>query len=337
MMPGRHKNHPNGIITIILISPLIFLLSLTVGSEENEGTTDLHLFPGDVGLLKKGNLLNSQMPELEPIAKYGSFLGLKVTLKLEGGWNASSGGDITRGIKGMYDNAAASVFASGLPILEDVKGSYSGGIEAGGDLIYCLTPLFGIGIGAARVSTGKESHILFRQEDLQYYSLRIWPRTRLSALRASLFYSLPFASRLAISFRGGPALYSAHYNYSMGGNSSFLRNGLVHKSYSQEVKAKQIGFEGGLGFEFNPNPFVAIFVELQGRYAKIGGLEGKEEAVIYQGGQLQKSVGSGAVYLVETAADPELDLLLSEEAVSARHATLDFSGVSVLAGLKFRL
>ena len=336
-MPSRHKNHTNELITSILISFLVFLLSPPAGGEENAGAAELRLFPRDVSLLKTGSLRNSQMPELEPISKYGSFLGLKITLKLEGGWNTSSGGDVKRGIKGMYDNAADAVFASGLPVTDDVRGSYNGGIEAGGDLIYCITPLFGIGVGAAWLGTGKESHLIFRQGDFQYSSLQMRPRTRFSVLRASMFYSFPFAGRLAVSVRGGPALYSAHYNYSMGGSATFIRNGLVHRSYSQDVKAKQMGFEGGLGFEFNPNPFVAIFVELQGRYAKIGGLEGTEEAAFYQGGQLQRSVNSGSVYLVETAANPELDILLSEEAGSARKATLDFSGLSILAGLKFRL
>jgi hypothetical protein len=255
MMPSRHKNHTNEIITSILISFLVFLLPPPAGSEENEGAADLRLFPRDVSLLKTGSLRNSQMPELEPISTYGSFLGLKITLKFEGGWNASSGGDIKRGIKGMYDNAADAVFASGLAVLDDVRGSYNGGLEVGGDLVYCITPLLGIGIGAARVSSGKESHLIFRAEDLQYSSLQMRPRTRISVLRAGLFYSFPFAGHWAVSVRGGPALYSAHYNYSMGGSASFVRNGLVHMSYSQDAKAKQMGFEGGLGLEFNPQPF----------------------------------------------------------------------------------
>jgi hypothetical protein len=35
------------------------------------------------------------------------------------------------------------------------------------------------------------------------------------------------------------------------------------------------------GWNSTPNPFVAIIVELQGRYAKIGGFKGKEEAAFY--------------------------------------------------------
>jgi hypothetical protein len=153
-----------------------------------------------------------------------------------------------------------------------------------------------------------------------------------------MFYSFPFAGLLAISVRGGPALYSAEYSCSLGCSYGFILDGLIHTSYSQEASAKRLGFEGGLGIEFTPNPFVAIFVEVQGRYAKIRDLEGEEAATFYQNGYRQ-SADSGPVYLVDTDAYPELDIIPSDEAVpgTARKATLDFSGVSFLAGLKFRL
>jgi hypothetical protein len=98
-----------------------------------------------------------------------------------------------------------------------------------------------------------------------------------------------------------------------------------------------VGFEGGLGLEFTPNPYVAIFMEVQGRYAKIRNLEGNEAATFYLNGYRQ-SADSGPVYTIDTVPNPELDIIPSDEAVpgNAGKATLDFSGVSILAGLKFR-
>jgi hypothetical protein len=222
---------------------------------------------------------------VEPVTEYGSFFGLKITLRLQGGWNAFSGGDIKKGIDGMYDNGVAYLLDTGYPTIENARDSGRGGIEAGGDLIYAITPRFGIGIGMARTSAWKESHFL-----LDSGSFRSWPRVKVSALRAGLFYSLPFAGSLAISIRGGPAYYSAEYSCVLGFSGGFLRDGLIYTSYSQDASAKRLGFEGGLGFEFNP-------------------------------------------------LNPQLDIVTSGGAVpaGARSASLNFSGVSLLAGLKFRL
>jgi hypothetical protein len=368
-MSSHHQTPKNGFIFGIIFGALVFLLPPPAVSEENAdpilrfpadrafvflwpdsaspflstGPTGLHFSPYDVSLLKKGNFWNSQIPELEPVDTYGAFFGLKITLKLEGGWNIFSGGDIEKGIGGLYDNAVAAISASGTPIMQNVRESSHAGLEAGGDLIYCITPRFGIGIGAAKVKAGKESYLVFQQAKLYVDDLRIRPEIRISALRAGLFYSFPFAGRLAISVHGGPALYSAEYRCSMGvsGGSyipEIIRHGLINTGYFQKARAKQMGFEGGIGFEFNPNPFAAFFVEAQGRYAKIGGFEGEEEATFYQDNQYRTSVKTGPLYLVDTATYPQLGVVPPEGAVagSARKATLDFSGVSFIAGLKLR-
>ena len=346
-MSCRHQNPKNGIIFAVLFGVLVFLLPPTAESEESPflstGSTTFHFFPRTFSLLKKGNFWNSQVPEMEPIETYGAFFGLKITIRLEGGWNTFAGGDIEKGIGGMYDHAVAVISASDLPIVQNRRESNHAGLEAGGDIIYCLTPRLGIGIGGAKVKAGKDSHLAFQQANLYADDLRLWPEIEVYSLRTGLFYSFPFAGRLAISVRGGPALYSAKYSCSIGLSAgSYIPEldelGINNVGYYQKGRAKQMGFEGGLGFEFNPNPFVAFFVEAQGRYAKIGGFKGEEETGFYQNVSYQRSVKKGSVYIGREATYPHLDIIPSESTVpgNAREATLDFSGVSFLAGLKLR-
>ena len=338
-MSDRHQNVAIGFMLSVLFSAFVFLLPTPAVSEENAVRKDLYISSPDVRLLQKGGFGQSRVPGLEPIEKYGSFFGLKITLKPQGGWNTFSGGDIEKGIGALFDYAAADISASGTTIVESIKESTHAGLEAGGDLIYAITPLFGIGIGAANIRTRKDNRLVFLDEESWPQILQIEPEIKVSAFRAGLFYSFPFAGRLAISVHGGPALYSAEYSFSMGGSASFLRDGLIHTGYFQKAKSKQMGFEGGLGFEFNANPFVAIFVEAQGRYAKIGGFEGEEKATFYQNNQFQTAVRNGPAYFVDTVPYPQLDIVPAGGAVpgSARRATLNFSGVSILAGLKLRL
>ncbi len=338
-MSSSHQTGKTGSILGVIFAAFVFLLPTPAGSKDTDDPTALRLSPRDISRLKKESFWNFQAPGLEPIAEYGSFFGLKITLKLQGGWNTFPGGEVENGILGLYDNAAAAISSSGTSIVENVRESSHSGIEASGDLIYSLTPRFGIGIGAARINAGKRSQLVFLDAESWPQVLRIDPEIKVSAFRAGLFYSLPFAGLLAISVHGGPALYSAEHSFSLGGSASFLRQGLVHTGYFQKATAKQIGFEGALGFEFNANRFVCIFVEVQGRYAKIDDLEGDERADFIQDNRLQSSAEAGPVYFLDTGAYPELDIIPSGGAVpgSAHQAMLDFSGVSILAGLKLRL
>jgi hypothetical protein len=356
-MFSRHQIPKKGLIFAVLLGALVFFLPPMAGSEDralaslwpysaspylSTSKTGLHFSSRDVSLLKKGNFWNSQIPEMEPVDTYGAFFGLKITIKLEGGWNTFAGGDVEKGIGGLYDNTVAAISASDVPIMQNRRESSHAGLEAAGDLIYCVTPRLGIGIGVAKVNAGKDSHLVFQQASWGTDNLRMWPEIRVTSLRAGLFYSFPFAGWLAISVHGGPALYSAKYSCSMGVDGGYsaelVQHGLINTGYYQKARAKQMGFEGGVGFEFNPNPYAAFFVEAQGRYAKIGGFEGEEETGFYQGVQYQKSIKTGSVYLGDTATYPHLDIVPhgSTVAASARKATLDFSGVSFFAGLKLR-
>jgi hypothetical protein len=333
-----HQTRRNSFILGAVFLAFIFLTPMPAGSEEKPDRPALRLTSPKIALLKKASCWNFQLPELEPVTEFGSFFGLKITLKLEGGWNIFDGGNIKTGTEGMYDNGVAYISTLDLSNLRNMKESNRGGLEVGGDLIYAINPRFGIGIGMARTSAWKESHFLYDYSPFPG-SFQARPRVNVTALRAGLFYSWPFAEILALSVRGGPALYSAKYTYSLGCSCGFLRNDLVHRSYSQEASAKQVGFEGGLGLELTPNPYVAIFVEVQGRYAKIRDFEGDEAATFYQDGQYRESASSGPVYFIDSAPYPALDIIPAGENVpgSASKATLDFSGVTFLAGLKFRL
>jgi len=337
---SHHQTGKNGFILRVVLVALVLSLPASAGSKETAGPLSLRLSPCDVSLLGKGSFRNFQIPELEPVTEYGSFFGLKITLKIQGGWNTFTGSDIKTGIDGMYDSGAAAIYASGVPIIENDMNTTRGGIEAGGDLIYALTPRLGIGVGMAKASAWDDSHLLFTVETIMdpgtFHSS---PHVSVTTLRAGLFYSWPFAPSLAISLRAGTAYYSAEYTCSLGCNTGFLKDGIIYASYLQNARAKQLGFEGGLGFEFNPNPFVAVFIEVQGRSAKIHNLEGEESSAFFQDNRLQESTASGPVYFIGTIPTPKLDIIPSNEAVpdDAHSATLDFSGFTYLVGLKFRL
>lgn len=291
----------------------------------------------------KNSSSGSQVPDLEPVEAYGSFFGVRLTLQIKGGWSAFSGGDIENGVGGMYEKAVDLIAADGAVITQSRKNSNTAGLEFGGDLIYCITPRFGVGVGLSNINAGKESALFFEIRGPDYERMNLRPRIKVSVLRFGLFYAIPFAGRLAISVHGGPALYSARYSYNTNitvGSYGMpvIQAGFLPMGLYQEASAKQLGLEGGIGFEFNANPFVAFCLEALGRYARIDGFEGLEEATLYQDYRRQVLTQEGSLYLLNTNNYPLLDIVPPEGSAgeAARKASLDFSGFSFTAGLKLR-
>lgn len=295
----------------------------------------------DVLVLNKRGFGGADIREGKKGEKYGAFFGLKISLKLRGGWNIFSGADLDPGSRGLYDQAVDDLSSRGLTIIRNEKRSNHSGFEAGGDLIYSITPRFGIGVGAGSVHTKRESFMFYGEQDISDDYLRATPLFETRSLRLGAFYTFPLSSLLAISVNGGPALYFTEYKFSMGITSYELEmayNNLFLKEFYQEAKAKRLGFEGGIGFEFTANPFTVFFLEAVGRYGKISGFKGREKTSFYQDGGLQTSAEEGDLCFVQTEKGPMLDIINGgpSGALGARKATFNVSGVSFFAGLKLR-
>ncbi|HCS47393.1 MAG TPA: hypothetical protein DIW61_03735 [Candidatus Aminicenantes bacterium] len=273
--------------------------------------------------------------------KYGAFFGLKISLKLKGGWNIFSGADLDPGSGGLYDRAIDDLTSRGVTVIRNEKRSNHAGFEAGGDLIYSITPRFGIGVGAGSVHTKRGSLMVYGGQDMWDDFLRAAPLFETRSLRLAAFTTFPLSSLLAISVNGGPALFSAEYKFSMGITSQLAEMGyydLFLKEFYQEAKARRLGLEGGIGFEFTANPFTVFFLEAVGRYGQISGFKGREKTVFFQKGVLLTSTKEGDLYFIQTEKSPVLEISAGEPsgALSARKATFNVSGVSLFAGLKLR-
>lgn len=295
----------------------------------------------DLLVLNKRGFGGADIREGKKGEKYGAFFGLKISLKLRGGWNIFSGADLDPGSGGLYDQAVDDLSSRGLTIIRNEKKSNHSGFEAGGDLIYSITPRFGIGIGAGSVHTKRESFMFYGEQDISDDYLRATPLFETRSLRLGAFTTFPLSSLLAISVNGGPALYFAEYKFSMRITTYELEMAyynLFLKEFYQEAKARRLGFEGGIGFEFTANPFTVFFLEAVGRYGKISGFKGREKTSFYQDGGLRTSAEEGDLYFVQTERSPILDIINGEPsgALSARKATFNVSGVSFFAGLKLR-
>jgi hypothetical protein len=262
------------------------------------------------------------------------FKGAGIHVRLRGGWAMFAGGDLETGTSGRYDRILGELTASGLEISRQVKKPFRSGYEMGGDIVYYFTPSLGAGLGGSILSGHIESSIMFNWPgSLLDYSMTSVPELKVLSLRLGLFLSFPLNHLLTFCASAGPAWYFAEFRYTgdviVPGDEDALH---------QDGKANNWGVQGGLGLEIRMNRRLAFILEAQGRYAKISGFEGTERAFGWQGGQSQTVNEDGSLYFIEGEDYPRLDIIQGQpdSALQARKAVLDFSGLSLQAGLNFK-
>jgi hypothetical protein len=245
-----------------------------------------------------------------------------------------AGGDLETGTAGRYDRILGELSASGLEISRQVKKPFRSGYEMGGDIVYYFTPSLGAGLGGNILRGHVESSIMFNWPgSLLDYSMTSVPELKVLSLRLGLFLSLPLNHLLTFCASAGPAWYFSEFRYT--GDSIVLGD---EDSLHQEAKASHWGVQGSLGLEIRMNRRLAFIIEAQGRYAKISGFKGTERTFTWQGGQSKTVDEEGTLYLVEGEDYPRLDIIPGQpdNALQARKAVLDFSGLSLTAGLNFK-
>lgn len=256
----------------------------------------------------------------------------RFSLRLLGGMGILSPEDINRGIEGWNDFLADlwEVFQEG-----EVK-PINLGYEFGGDIVINVTPNFGIGIGAGYIQGAKTSEQTFSSDYGVGGTITNKPKIRAIPIKLSLFYTLPLNNSVNVVFNGGGGLYFAKYSY----NFRVDANGFLMEG-NQDASANGFGFHGGIGFEFNLAPNIAFILEGQGRYAKIDGFEG--ESVYSETGD-SPYTEEGTLYYVEGSdmGKTYRIVYIYEEKpsgvgiIKVREATVDFSGFTLMAGIKIR-
>lgn len=267
------------------------------------------------------------------------FQGIGLSAKLTGGVGYFFGGDIGRGIKGMFDQKSDIIFSQGF-FLDGGPESFHIDTEFTGDLIFDITPTLGIGFGSGYIHANNTSTLIFNKEALVYELDQMTSIAEINVipLRVGLFFTIPIHRLFNISLNGGTGIYLAKYIYSLGSTWEVL-NDIGHVT-----NGKGLGFHGGIGLELNVHRRAVFFIESQGRYAKISNFKGTSTTIewgelLYQGRRdFTTTVEEGSLYYIEDKTYS--GLVISKDTPSdynsVRKAAFDFSGFSIQVGLKVR-
>jgi hypothetical protein len=280
-----------------------------------------------------------------------SSAGVRITFKLNGGLGYLRLGDVNAGTRAFFDWAQTT-----LPSWDyTITGGYEAlhwGSEFGGDLIFELSPKIGVGIGAGDLQRFKigSPMMTIDYDSSPFYAL--YSKTKVSAtpLRLGLFLTLPVGRKTNIIANAGVSWYlNVKYDstWLLDQPSAWYEVPAQEVSTTAANRKNPLGFQGGLGLEHRFFWKVALFIEAQGRYAKIRHLEGTTVSTAYWdyfGGYFPSFSETGILYYESVPAIPDAPRLIMVQSSppdgpggEPRQAAVDFSGVSLQFGIRIRL
>jgi hypothetical protein len=272
-----------------------------------------------------------------------------LSLKITGGLRYITVGDINDHIESFddYMSSAIAFYEGGK--MEGV-GRFGSYLEV--ELRIGVSPRLSIGLGSGYISGSNKSD--FQTVGVFPFTSPVWtpnlmrftiePKVKAIPIRLGIYYSLPFASRANVLLVGGIAYYFAKGILSKYNLNVILCEPSIPEhpeiSTSYDVSGSGFGVHGGIGLEYRLTRSLFLIIEAQGRYAKIGNLNGtliysntwnydqrREEGTLYIGTRDMTDEGYGP-------GCPDLSVSPLQ---NMKKAALDFSGFSLTAGFRIKL
>ena len=262
----------------------------------------------------------------------------KISINLMAGLNYSLFGDVNSGVKGSLDYWRDLVSLSGGTYVRGIKPLHASPTFSF-DLIYKIDRYYSIGLGVGYLRANNTSTITVRFPGELDESAVNTPDVRAVPVRFSVFKFIPISQRTRISFNAGIDTYFAQFR------SDYLPAGAGNR-IQQKAHAIGLGFRYGVGLDVKIASHFAFVFEGQGRYARVQGFRG----ILKAGGSSQPFEERGDLYYWDQTItfSPDIQstyphMFIQEVKPSGgvysnvRKARVDFSGFSVLAGIKVYL
>ncbi len=289
-------------------------------------------------------LVAAVLAALSPAAAAGG--GLKLDLRIHGGFSRLAAGDVNTGSGGMY--AFYALFAEYGDYA--AAGGYEpvhGGFDAGADVVFRLSSRVGVGIGVGFLRSAGTADMTLTPPDSE--DLVFNGGTALSAVpvRLGLYYSLPLGKKLSLTANAGGAFYALlrfrdRFHAEQG---AYFATQVI--TGTRTSLTKNLGFQGGLGFDYDISSKLGIFVEAQGRYARFKNFGSvRLDLASAEGGS---DTQEGKIYLRTQTLSTDPPIVWSAFVVDdtpptpdppelvIREPKFDLSGFCLQAGIRIRL
>jgi hypothetical protein len=202
------------------------------------------------------------------------------SIKLSGGFGFATGGDLNKTIKGTSD------------IRRDLDGALGElkpvnlGLNFDIEFIHHFTPNIGLGLGIGYFRASKESGPVSSEFAIpgifsmgSEYSIN--PKISAVPITLNVHYFLPAGSRISFDLHAGIGYYLTMLNFSSKDvlSDSFFDTISEHWTEDTTFASTKgsVGFQAGIGFEFDVAKRVAVVCDVFGRFASVSGFKGKYE------------------------------------------------------------
>ncbi|MBN2399952.1 MAG: hypothetical protein JXI33_06385 [Candidatus Aminicenantes bacterium] len=255
-------------------------------------------------------------------------------LRLHGGMNYLQGGQLNEGIAGFVQRYEQGAESAGRPY-ESVSDPLHLCYEAGADLLVFFGPRFGLSLGAAYLKGRQQSGV-----DITWplYTFTVDFNREVEAIPVTLglFYHLPLGKKFNLVFEAGGG-----YTFARLYMEQLAAAQLEYSNQYSTGRAGGLNFYARLGLEARMTRGVFIFAETLGRVAKISNFRGSAKLV---SSSSPDESFDGAFFFFDLDHQGRLFHILdfgvsawdNPEVSNAVLAEIDFSGVSVRAGVRFR-
>ena len=207
------------------------------------------------------------------------------------------------------------------------------------------SPKIGFGIATSFFHRRNQSSIYAYQvpEFGRDYEMIFKPEIKvIMPVGLNLYYSLYSGSKLNVFINSGIGWYLGKMTENRIENFIYPDGDVYFNNRYWEVEYNSsLGFHGGVGFEYNLKKNLALVVELQGRYLRIGNLEGTVKYETNFGSGLTIGEG-GTLHFFGRSDYYDLDIplpyhIFNENGYIERNAVLDLSGFSLRIGIRIKL
>jgi opacity protein-like surface antigen len=187
----------------------------------------------------------------------------KFTLKLSGSYGSISGGDLNGIFNGINELLRDVARLSGATIRGELENA-KWGFEFDEELIYNITDRVGLGLGVGYIRKSVASQSELRIGNLARFTFGWEPVFKAVPVVLSGHYHLPIASKLNAFARAGAGYYFATLDYKTLEESELYGN-TIWSENEGTAKKSGLGFQGGLGLEYDVSGRLALYVEASGR------------------------------------------------------------------------
>lgn len=263
--------------------------------------------------------------------------GLEITLA--GGYGMFGGGDLDAGTRGFYDELRARMIGLGYAISRDYRHPMSGGMELEAAVLWRFHPRWAAGLIGGYGLSQRFNEFEF-QEGSHTLGASSTPILRTFALRPVLRLAVLSGGPLTLHVSAGPALLFGSFRFNQNVSYAFVADqGTTHdESYSIKARRTFWGAFAALDLDIRLNARSAIVLQATYRFARPAGWEGTEKTYEwitnvdeYKGPEIE-----GRLYSMTRNSLPVLVVSPQSPGAGAGEAVLDFTGLSLLAGLRIR-